>query len=61
MILIGIGFMLQSWGAVLLILATWSIVLGYRINVEEKVLVSNLDQEYINYMKKTKKLIPYMI
>ncbi len=61
MILIGIGFMIQSWGAVLIILVTWSIVLGYRINVEEKVLISNLGQEYIKYMKKTKRLIPYII
>jgi protein-S-isoprenylcysteine O-methyltransferase Ste14 len=61
MILIGIGFMLQSWGAVLVILMTWSIVFGYRIKVEEKVLISNLGYEYIKYIEKTKRLIPYII
>jgi protein-S-isoprenylcysteine O-methyltransferase Ste14 len=61
MILLGIGFMLQSWGAVLVILMTWSIVLGYRIKIEEKVLISNFGYEYISYMEKTKRLIPYII
>ena len=61
MILIGIGFMIQSWGAVLIILMTWSIVLGYRIKIDEKVLISNLGYEYIKYMENIKRLIPYII
>jgi len=35
-------------------------VVFYRIRFEEKILVSRFGQEYLEYARKTKKLIPYL-
>jgi len=32
---------------------------GYRMLVEEKVLVSELGESYVEYMKRTKRIIPF--
>jgi protein-S-isoprenylcysteine O-methyltransferase Ste14 len=32
----------------------------YRINVEEKALINNFKEEYLDYKKRSKKLIPYL-
>jgi protein-S-isoprenylcysteine O-methyltransferase Ste14 len=61
LIMVGIGLALQSWGAVLIILVISAITYGYRIRMEEKVLVSELGDEYLQYMKKTKRIIPYLL
>lgn len=36
------------------------LMLSYRIRFEEKILVSRFGQEYLEYARKTKKLIPYI-
>ena len=36
----------------------FSLTFGYRIYVEESVLVSELGDEYVKYTKRTKRLIP---
>ena len=61
LILIGIGLALQSWGAVILIILGFICGFGYRIHIEEKMLISKLGGEYIQYMKETKRLIPYIL
>lgn len=57
----GMGLALGSWGALLLILLMFGLVFGYRISVEENALRNNLGDDYETYMKKTKRLIPYLI
>jgi protein-S-isoprenylcysteine O-methyltransferase Ste14 len=59
--MVGLGFVLQSWGAVLVLIAFFGVAFGYRIHVEEEVLTSELGDEYITYVKKTKRLIPYVL
>ena len=59
--MIGLGFVLQSWGAVLVLIAFFGVAFGYRIHVEEAVLTSKLGDEYVAYAKKTKRLIPYVL
>jgi protein-S-isoprenylcysteine O-methyltransferase Ste14 len=59
--LVGLGLALQSLGAVLLIILVFVCTFGYRIHIEEKLLIKELGNEYVQYMKKTKKLIPYLI
>ena len=59
--LVGLGLALQSWGAVLLFALIFSLTFGYRIYVEERVLVSELGDEYVKYTKRTKRLIPYIL
>jgi protein-S-isoprenylcysteine O-methyltransferase Ste14 len=59
--IVGLGFVLQSWGAVLVLIAFFGVAFGYRIHVEEEVLKSKLGDEYVAYAKRTKRLIPYVL
>ena len=59
--IVGLGFVLQSWGAVLVLIAFFGVAFGYRIHVEEEVLTSKLGDEYVAYAKRTKRLIPYVL
>ncbi len=59
--MVGLGFVLQSWGAVLVLIVFFGVAFGYRIHVEEGVLTSKLGDEYVAYAKKTKRLIPYVL
>jgi len=59
--IVGLGFVLQSWGAVLVLIAFFGVAFGYRIHVEEGVLTSKLGDEYVAYTKRTKRLIPYVL
>lgn len=59
--LIGLGLALQSWGAVVLLSVIFGAVFGYRIQVEEGVLKKELGEEYVNYAKRTKRLIPFLL
>jgi protein-S-isoprenylcysteine O-methyltransferase Ste14 len=61
LILVGVGLAFQSFAAFLVMLFIFSVAYGQRINEEEKVLVSELGEEYVKYMKRTKKLIPYIL
>jgi protein-S-isoprenylcysteine O-methyltransferase Ste14 len=58
--LVGVGFALQSWGAVLLIAFVFTLVFGYRIRVEEQALVGSLGEEYLSYARRVKRLIPFI-
>lgn len=58
---IGLGLAVQSAAAVLLLLAVFSLSYGYRMRVEERTLQTELGQDYAAYMKRTKRLIPYLI
>jgi len=58
---IGIGVALQSLCGILVILVLFGLALGYRIHIEEKFLVSELGDDYIQYMKRTKRLIPFVL
>ena len=57
----GLGMALQSWVALLIILAAAGISFGYRIPVEERFLAAELGDEYVQYMKRVKRLIPYLV
>jgi protein-S-isoprenylcysteine O-methyltransferase Ste14 len=61
LILIGIGLALQSWGAVVTLVFLFSLAYGYRIHIEEKVLIKELGDPYVEYKKRTKRIIPYII
>jgi protein-S-isoprenylcysteine O-methyltransferase Ste14 len=60
-VFLGIGLAIQSWGATLLLLVVFALAYGYRISVEEKALASELGDEYVRYMKGTKRLIPFIL
>jgi len=51
----------RTWLGTLIILALFSLVIGYRINVEENALEAEFGKEYIEYAKKTKRLFPFIL
>lgn len=57
------GFALTcvNWLSLFLIVAGALIGLGYRIHVEERVLREQLGVPYREYMRRTKRLIPYVL
>lgn len=60
MILLGLGLASRTWLGTIIILALFSLVIGYRINVEEKALKAEFGDEYREYAKKTKRLLPFL-
>lgn len=61
MIELGLGLAIQSWAALAVILAVYAIVFSYRISVEERMLLAEIGGSYQEYMKRTKRLIPFLI
>ena len=58
---IGLGLAVQSWGALLVLLGVFSLSFGYRMRVEERTLLSELGEDYAQYMRRTKRLMPFLI
>lgn len=58
---VGLGLSVQSWAAVLVLLLMFAVAYGYRMSVEEETLRSELGQDYVSYMQRTKRLIPYLV
>jgi len=58
--MIGLGLATQSAVAVLILAVVCGIAYGYRIHVEEPALVKELGGEYVQYMSRTKRLIPFV-
>jgi|SRR5579859_4198955 len=58
--LLGIGLALGNWLSLLVIMAGGLIGHLYRIRVEEQVLVDTIGTPYQEYMRRTRRLIPYV-
>ena len=58
--IVGVGFALQSWAAVLSVSAVFLIAFGYRMRVEERALVGSLGEEYLSYAKRVRRIIPFV-
>lgn len=56
----GLGLALQSWASVLVLVIGLGLGYVYRIRVEEKFLVAQLGNEYVEYCKRTKRIIPFI-
>ena len=57
---VGLRLALQSWGSVLALALIFAVVYGYRMYVEEKILILELGEAYISYSWRAKRLIPYV-
>lgn len=55
---IAIPLVFNSWGAMLIIVLTTIPALIYRVRVEEEFLVQHFGNEYLEYMQKSKRIIP---
>jgi protein-S-isoprenylcysteine O-methyltransferase Ste14 len=58
--MIGVGLALTSWASLLVLCIC--VLLGhlYRVRVEEKALIRAIGQPYIEYMRHTKRFIPWV-
>jgi protein-S-isoprenylcysteine O-methyltransferase Ste14 len=57
-IFIGISISLSNWMSILAMMIPIAFGYGYRIKVEERFLLEQLGENYLNYQKRTKRLIP---
>lgn len=57
----GLGFAVQSAGALLVLLALYGLSFGYRMSVEERTLQAELGKDYRDYMRRTKRIIPFIL
>ena len=58
--LLGFGLVLTNWASLAAIILCNAVGFGYRVMVEERVLARALGQPYITYMRRTRRLIPYI-
>ena len=58
--LLGVGLGLANWASVVALIAGGLIGLLYRVQVEERALTNALGQPYVDYMRHTKRLIPFI-
>jgi protein-S-isoprenylcysteine O-methyltransferase Ste14 len=56
----GLGLALQSWAALAVLLVSAVAAFMYRARVEEKFLVAELGDDYVRYMGRTKRIIPFV-
>jgi len=57
---IGFAMVLRNWASVLVISLPIGFAFLYRINVEERALLQALGERYRAYIKRTKRLIPFV-
>ncbi len=56
----GVGLALANWASIVALLACGLIGHLYRVRVEERALKKALGQPYVDYMRRTKRFIPYV-
>jgi protein-S-isoprenylcysteine O-methyltransferase Ste14 len=61
LILLGFGLACTNWLALLVLMVCALVGLGYRIHVEEQVLQEALGQPYEEYIRRTKRLVPFVL
>jgi len=60
MIMLGFGLAARTWLGTVATLLLLGSAIGYRIKIEENTLKKELGQAYLDYAKKTKRLIPFL-
>jgi protein-S-isoprenylcysteine O-methyltransferase Ste14 len=58
--LLGFGLVLTNWASLIAIILCNAVGFGYRVMIEERVLARALGERYIAYMRRTRRLIPYL-
>jgi protein-S-isoprenylcysteine O-methyltransferase Ste14 len=56
----GYGIAVQNWVSLGLAVIPPLVALLYRINIEERILTAQMGDSYREYMKRTKRLIPFV-
>jgi protein-S-isoprenylcysteine O-methyltransferase len=58
--LVGLGLALGNWAGLLALLACMGTAYAYRISVEEAALVAALGEPYKQYVRRTRRLVPFL-
>lgn len=58
--LVGLGLALGNWAGLFAVLVCMAVAYGYRISVEEAALLAALGDPYKQYMRRTRRLIPFL-
>ncbi len=59
--LLGFALAIGNWAGLLAMLVLPGVAFGYRIAVEEAAMLSTLGETYARYMRRTWRLIPYLL
>jgi protein-S-isoprenylcysteine O-methyltransferase Ste14 len=57
---LGFGISLNNWFSLAIVFLPTVLAFIYRINIEENVLVEQFGEQYRDYMRKTKRIIPFI-
>ena len=57
-IFLGISMSISNWLSILLMMIPITIGYSYRIKVEERFMIEQMGENYLNYQKRTKRIIP---
>ncbi|UOU99320.1 isoprenylcysteine carboxylmethyltransferase family protein [Chryseobacterium daecheongense] len=57
---LGLGLFLNNWLSLVLALIPPFLAFNYRMKVEERVLIEEFGDEYIQYQRNTKRVIPFL-
>jgi protein-S-isoprenylcysteine O-methyltransferase Ste14 len=57
---LGTGLALTNWLSALILLGMGAVTYSYRVRVEEQALGNSLGQPYLEYMRRTKRFIPFV-
>jgi protein-S-isoprenylcysteine O-methyltransferase Ste14 len=58
--LVGLGLALGNWAGLLALLVCMGAAYAYRISIEEAALVAALGEPYKQYMRRTRRLVPFL-
>jgi protein-S-isoprenylcysteine O-methyltransferase Ste14 len=58
LIFVGLSLSLSNWLSVLLMMLPVAVGYTYRINVEERFMLEQMGEDYLNYQERTKRIIP---
>jgi protein-S-isoprenylcysteine O-methyltransferase Ste14 len=58
LIFIGISTSLSNWLSIVLMVIPIAIGYIYRMRIEERFMIEQLGEDYLNYRNRTKRLIP---
>jgi protein-S-isoprenylcysteine O-methyltransferase Ste14 len=57
---VGFALTLRNWGAILVVVVPIFVAFVRRMNVEEEALRGALGERYVAYMRRTKRLVPFL-
>lgn len=58
--LVGFALVLCNWVSLAVLLVLPALAYGYRMQVEERALVEALGERYASYMRRTRRLVPFV-